>query len=109
MNIEITDYKGNMVIAPSGDVDMHSSPVLRKELLKQIGVNVPCLIVDFGNVSYIDSSGIATFVEGLKTMKTYGGHLKLTGMPDDIVEIFRFSRLDTIFEIYADIDDALNS
>ena len=109
MKIEIIDYKGNMVIAPSGDVDMHSSPTLRKELLKQIDEKVPCLIVDFKNVSYIDSSGIATFVEGLKMMNTYKGQLKLTGMPDEIIEIFKFTKLDSIFEIYTNIDDALNS
>jgi anti-sigma B factor antagonist len=109
MNIEITDYKGSKVIAPSGDVDMHSSPDLRKELLKQIKEKIGCLIVNFENVSYIDSSGIATFVEGLKSMKTYGGRLKLAGMPDEIMEIFKFSRLDSIFEIYTNIDDAFNS
>ncbi|MEF9438713.1 MAG: STAS domain-containing protein [Candidatus Mariimomonas ferrooxydans] len=111
MNIEITDHKGNKVIAVSGDIDMYSSPALRKELLSLIDKKAANLLVDFSGVSYIDSSGIATFVEGLKMMKAggYGGRLKLIGMPEGIMEIFRFSKLDNIFEIYGNVDDALNS
>ncbi|HDZ61763.1 MAG TPA: anti-sigma factor antagonist [Nitrospirae bacterium] len=109
MKIDLVDYQGNKVIEPSGDIDMYSSPVLRKELMRQIDAKAQLLLVDFSNVSYIDSSGIATFVEGLKTMKTYGGRLKLIGLPESIMEIFRFSKLDSIFEIYGNMDEAINS
>lgn len=109
MKIEIVDFKGNKIIAISGDIDMYSSPELRKELMRLIDKKLKSLHVDFKDVSYIDSSGIATFVEGLKTMKTYGGRLKLIDIPEGIMEIFRFSKLDSIFEIYGNIDDALNS
>jgi anti-sigma B factor antagonist len=109
MDISIETVEGKMVIAPSGDVDMHSSPALRNAILDQTGQKAATLIVDFSSVSYIDSSGIATLVEGLKVMNTYGGRLQLTGMTEAILEIFRFSKLDTIFEIYGDLDDALGS
>lgn len=109
MKIETVDYKGNKVVTVSGDIDMYSSPELRNELMRLINKQVKSLYVDFREVSYIDSSGIATFVEGLKTMKGYGGRLKLIGITEGIMEIFRFSRLDSIFEIYGNMDDALNS
>jgi len=38
---------------------------------------------------------------------SYGGRLKLFGMPETIREVFSFSRLDRVFEIYGTIDDAL--
>jgi len=109
VEIEITDYKGIKVIAPSGDIDMYSSPALREELIELIKKRVTPLLIDFRGVSYIDSSGIATFVEGLKAMMAYGGRLKLTGIPEGIMEIFSFSKLDRVFEIYRTIDDAINS
>ncbi len=109
MKIEIVDYQGSKVIEPSGDIDMYSSPALRKELMRQIDAKIQPLLVNFRNVTYIDSSGIATFVEGLKTMKTYGGRLKLVGLPESIMEIFRFSKLDSVFEIYGNMDEAINS
>jgi anti-sigma B factor antagonist len=44
------------------------------------------LLVDLNGVSYIDSSGIATFVEGLKRMMVYGGRLKLIGLLEGVKE-----------------------
>jgi anti-sigma B factor antagonist len=109
MNIEISEYKGKKVIALSGDVDMHSSPVLREKIMGLVKKKVPALFIDFNKVSYIDSSGIATFVEGLKSMKSYGGRLQFFGVPPRIMEIFNFSKLDKVFEIYGNIEDAFNS
>jgi anti-sigma B factor antagonist len=109
MKIEVIDYRGEKVVVPSGDIDMYSSPELRRELMSRIEKKVPRIYIDFKEVSYIDSSGIATFVEGLKTMKSYGGRMKMLGMPEEIMEIFRFSKLDNIFEIYGNMDDAIDN
>ena len=109
MEIGIVDYKGRKVIEVSGDIDMHSSPALRTQLMSLVTQKVSPVIVDFNKVSYIDSSGIATFVEGLKGMKSYGGRLQLFGIPKGIMEIFSFSKLDKVFEIYGNIDDAINN
>jgi len=109
MNIEIGEYKGKKIIALSGDIDMYSSPELRDKLMVLVKKKIPALFVDFKKVSYIDSSGIATFVEGLKGMKSYGGRLQFFGVPKKIMEIFSFSKLDKVFEIYGNIEDAFNS
>lgn len=106
MDIEITDYKGMKVIAPSGEIDMNSSPELRKTLMHFVNAKAPVLFVDFKGVEYIDSSGIATFVEGLKGMMPYGGKLKFLNIPEGIMEIFSFSKLNKVFEIYGNMDDA---
>jgi anti-sigma B factor antagonist len=108
MKIEIIDYKGGKVIEISGDIDMYTSPELRKELMGLIHKKFSPVIVDFKKVSYIDSSGIATFVEALKGIKTYGGSLKFFSIPSRIIEIFNFSKLDRVFEIYRTIDEAMN-
>lgn len=99
MKITINEDNGIKVIAISGDIDMHSSPLLRKELMAFVQKKVTPLHVDFEEVSYIDSSGIATFVEGLKGMLAYGGKLRLVGIPERIMEIFCFAKLDKVFEI----------
>jgi anti-sigma B factor antagonist len=107
MEIEIKDYQGIKVMALSGEIDMYSSPALREEMMGLIDQRVTPLLVDFRGVSYIDSSGIATFVEGLKRMMSYGGRLKLFGLLEGVKEIFNFSRLDKVFEIYGSFEDAL--
>jgi anti-sigma B factor antagonist len=109
MEIEIVVYKGIKVMELSGEIDMYTSPELRRELMGLLHRKVSPLLVDFKEVSYIDSSGIATFVEGLKGIKTYGGRLKFFSIPDRIVEIFNFSKLDRVFEIYRNLDEAIKS
>jgi anti-sigma B factor antagonist len=70
-----------------------------------VRMKVTPLLVDFGEVSYIDSSGIATFVEGLKGVMAYGGKLKFVSIPEQIMEIFCFAKLDKVFEIYGSMHD----
>ncbi|MGC2062788.1 MAG: STAS domain-containing protein [Thermodesulfovibrionales bacterium] len=107
MKIELISHSSNIVIAITGEIDMHSSPELRARLLELIGKKPPVLFIDFTSVSYIDSSGIATFVEGLKGMMPYGGRLKFVSIPPKIAEIFGFAKLDKVFEIHGSMDDAL--
>jgi anti-sigma B factor antagonist len=108
MTVHIADHHGVPLITPSGEIDMDSSPDLRKALMTLAKQRTAILLVDFSGVSYIDSSGIATFVECLKSVMSYGGRLKLFSMTEGIKEIFSFSRLDKVFEIYGNIDDALS-
>lgn len=109
MKIEVSEYKGKKVVEISGEIDMHASPSLRRELMALIGRKTTPLLIDLKGVSYIDSSGIATFVEGLKGMMSFGGRLKLVSIPAGVMEIFNFSKLDRVFEIYGNLDDAINS
>ncbi len=109
MEIKIRDNEGAKTIILSGDIDMDTSPELRKQLLHLIDQRTPVILVDLENVTYIDSSGIATFVEGLKDMMSYSGRLKFFGIPMSVREIFNFSKLDKVFEMYGSMEDALKS
>jgi len=109
MEIKIKDHEGVKIIALSGDIDMYASPEVRKQLLRLIDQRVPVIMVDLSNVTYIASSGIATFVEGLKGMMSYSGRLKFFGIPMKVMEIFNFSKLDKVFDMYASMEDALKS
>ncbi|MGD0887100.1 MAG: STAS domain-containing protein [Thermodesulfovibrionales bacterium] len=109
MEIEIKDREGAKIIVLSGDIDMYTSPGVRKQLLRLIDQRVSVIMVDLADVTYIDSSGIATFVEGLKGMMSYSGRLKFFDIPPRVREIFNFSKLDKVFDMYGSMDDALKS
>ncbi|HTR44109.1 MAG TPA: STAS domain-containing protein [Thermodesulfovibrionales bacterium] len=109
MEIKITDHEGVKIISLSGDIDMYTSPEVRKPLLRLIDQRVPVIMIDLTDVAYIDSSGIATFVEGLKGMMSYRGRLKFFGIPERVKEIFNFSKLDRVFDMYGSMEDALKS
>ncbi len=109
MEIKIEDREGVKIMALSGDIDMYTSTEVRRQLLRLVDQRVPVIMGDLADVTYIDSSGIATFVEGLKGMMSYRGRLKFFGVPVGVKEIFNFSKLDKVFDTYGSLEDALRN
>jgi len=91
------------IVHLTGEVDMRSSPELRKELREVSDTSVPQVAINLQNVSYIDSSGIATLIECLKHVAQYGGKLTLIGVNDDIYPVFELAHLTDVFELKRDL------
>jgi len=93
---EITDGK---TIRPHGKIDILTSAELRSMLNDLTKKKVMNIVVDLEQVTYIDSSGLATLLEGLKNLKEYDGKMKLTNVPDRILKVLSLMKLDMIFDI----------
>ncbi len=92
-----------VVIVVRGEVDLHNSPALRTEILKQLGdPAVRRLVLHLGAVPYMDSSGIAVFVEALQKLRRVGGKVCLTDLQPRVKGLLEIARLDTIFSICPD-------
>ena len=84
----------------SGDIDLASSPQLRKALLRELReLRIPRVVLNLAAVRYIDSSGVASLVEGLKASRDSGSRLILFGLNSAIREVLQLSKLLRIFEI----------
>ncbi len=85
----------------SGDIDLATSPELRKALLRELrDLKIPRVVLNLEGVRYIDSSGVASLVEGLKASRDVGSRLVLFGVNRRIREVLQLSKLLKIFEIY---------
>jgi anti-sigma B factor antagonist len=85
----------------SGDIDLaHSSEVRRVILIEFREKRTPKVILNLLEVNYIDSSGVASLVEGLKASRDVGSRLILFGLSPIAHEVLQLSKLLTIFEIY---------
>jgi anti-sigma B factor antagonist len=104
-------HLGDQVIFDiSGDIDLANSPAMRKALLGEIkGKGGHKVFLNLSNVRYIDSSGIASLVEGLKASRDNGSRLILYGMNSSVREVMELSRLQKIFEIYDSEEQALSA
>src|SRR6204780_967433 len=92
----------------SGDIDLaHSSEVRRVILIEFREKRTPRVILNLLEVRYIDSSGVASLVEGLKASRDVGSRLILFGLTPIAREVLQISRLLTIFEIYDTEEKAL--
>ena len=94
----------------SGDIDLAHSPTMRKVLLGEIKEkHMAKVFLNLKNVRYIDSSGIASLVEGLKASREQGSRLILFSLSPAVREVMQLSRLQKIFEIYENEEQALSS
>jgi anti-sigma B factor antagonist len=96
-----------VVIAPEGEIDLHTSTLVKNQLEPLIADKRPKVIVDLSGVSYIDSSGLAAFIEAMQRVQAYGGMFALCAMRQNVKHIMEIARLDQVFQIYDDRDTAL--
>jgi anti-sigma B factor antagonist len=91
-----------------GDIDLANSPEVRKALLKELKESrVPRVVMNISRVRYIDSSGVASLVEGLKASRDVGSRFILFGLSPSAREVLQLSRLLKIFEVYEDEAQAI--
>ena len=84
----------------SGDIDLATSPEWRKPLLRELReLRTPRVVLNLKAVRYIDSSGVASLVEGLKAARDVGARFILFGLNTTVREVLQLSKLVRIFEI----------
>jgi anti-sigma B factor antagonist len=67
------------------------------------------ILVDLGEVNYIDSVGLSTLVASYTSVRKRGGDLKLLRMMGRVRDLLQITRLSTVFESFDKLDDAIES
>ena len=94
----------------SGDIDFANSPRVRDSVLREIRESLtPRVLVNLSQVRYIDSSGVASLVEGLKASRDLGSRFILFGLSTSAREVLQLSRLIKVFEVYENEEQAMAS
>lgn len=100
--LEITMHRceEGAIVLLRGRVDIDSSPAFRERLLGMLRSELPeAVIVDLTEVSYMESSGIATLIEGLKiALEQQKKTLCLRGLQGGLLHLFRATGISTLFE-----------
>ncbi len=101
MSIEIQtiEQNGNYKIQVSGQVDLYTSPNLRKSLLEAIDKSKETITVQLSHVEYMDSSGVATLVEGLRSATKQKKIFQILSPSHAVRKVLNLSRLETVFQI----------
>jgi len=108
MQISVRHLDKITIFDVAGDVDLASSPELRKALMRELQeLRMPRVVVNLQAVRYIDSSGVASLVEGLKASRDAGSRFVLCGLNTRVTEVLRLSKLRSIFEVCDSEEQAL--
>jgi len=97
------------VVALDGELTVFSSPMLRDRLREVVDAGPKRVVLDLSNVRYVDSSGVATFVEALRLARQAGGDMALAHVNPRVRGVLEIARLDTLFPIADSVEEALNS
>ena len=109
MPVKAENKNGLMVCYIDGEIDINSSPDIKKSFDKLISKKTPKIVINLARVTYVDSSGLATLVEVLKKMKAYGGRMRLVNLSAKIRSLFEITKLEKLFEIMSDEEEAIST
>ena len=91
---------GQLTVALTGEIDHHCAKGYIQAIAAKIEAYTPALcVLDFGEVSFVDSSGIAVVINALRNMTQIEGRLVLTGINAQPLRVFRASGIDKLVEI----------
>ncbi len=97
-----------ILLTLSGRLTAASAPQLRGEFKHFEAVAQPKIILDMSAVQFLDSSGLAALVSGLKSTRERSGWLRLAGVTPQVANIFKLSQLERVFAIFPDVASASN-
>ena len=87
-----------VTLVVSGEIDIESSPRLREAIRRGLG-NSSVLAIDLRDVPYIDSSGIATLIQGYKHALRDGVEFRLVEPSSQVMAVIELSHLHTFFTV----------
>jgi len=108
MDITTEKIKDITVVRLAGRFDAYTAPAVKDKFLELQAAGRVKIVVDLSAVDFVDSTGLATLVAGLKHCRQAGGDLKLAGLRSRVRVIFELTRLDRAFQIYENEAAALS-
>ncbi len=104
------EISGVTVVDVSGRITLgEGSSMLREMVRDMLGKGQNKIVLNLGDVTYIDSSGIGELVSGFTTVKNHGGELKLLNLTKKVHDLLQITKLYTVFDVHNDESAALSS
>ncbi len=101
---------GVMVVDVSGRITLgEGSSNLREGVRDMLGKGQKKILLNLGEVSYIDSSGIGELVSAFTSVANQAGQLKLLHLTKRVRDLLQITKLYTVFEVFDDESKAIGS
>ena len=101
-DVAVIDVAGRITLG-------EGSSALRDALRDLINKNQKKILLNLGEVNYIDSSGIGELVSGFTTVTNSGGQLKLLNLNKRVKDLLQITKLYTVFDVHEDEAGAIRS
>jgi len=110
VNLNIRQVGDVTVVDVAGRITLgEGSSALRETLKEIVGKGQKNILLNLGEVSYIDSSGIGELVSGFTTVTNAGGKLKLLNLNKRVKDLLQITKLYTVFDVHDDEAHAIRA
>lgn len=97
--VVVLDARGRITLGPETET-------LRQKVSALIEAGRKRIVLDLGNVDYIDSAGLGILVSSAASTRRAGGELKLVNLTKRVRDLMQITRLSTLFEVYDTVEKA---
>jgi anti-sigma B factor antagonist len=98
---------GETIFRPVGRIDLSSASEIKRRLADAVELGRPRLVVDLGDVPFIDSSGLGALISGLKVARAAGGYLRIARPNAQARLILELTTLHRVLTPYDSVEAAL--
>ena len=103
-----TDARGIGVVSARGRLNMVSAGQLRETLTELVGQGTVRIVVDLGETTFVDSSGLGAIIAGLKTARQAGGDLQVARPNPAVMTVFELTNLDKVLRPRPTVEEAFD-
>ncbi|MDP5018248.1 STAS domain-containing protein [Anabaena sp. UHCC 0187] len=98
-----------MVLTPAGRLDITTAWQFRLKLQECISKHSPHVVVNLGQVNFIDSSGLTSLVAGMRDADKVKGSFRICNVHPEAKLVFEVTMMDTVFEIFETEEEVLET
>ena len=109
LKIDTKTVGGVEFVVLEGEIDMYVAPKVREALLAACQRCAKGVAVDLTSVPYMDSSGIATLIEGMQWTRKEGSRFFLVGVQQTVMDMLKLAKLHEFFDIYPTEEEVLGT
>ncbi len=99
MSFKISDQDGITLVEVDGELTVGNRERFKQVVLERVEASDRKFLMDFGESSYIDSTGLGALVSLSRKIREAGGQMRLTGLNEDLRTLFELTKLDTVFDL----------
>ncbi len=97
------------VVRLAGRLDLLAAAEVKQLLTKTVSDGARVLVIDMGEVSFVDSSGLGALIGGLKAARLAGGDLRLANVGTQAQTILELTTLNRVLRVYPNVAEALQA
>ena len=109
MSLASKDMAGARIITvDSSRIDAAMAIKFKEDMRSQTDGAPPRVVLNLTSVDFIDSSGLGAIVASMKQLEK-GCRMDLAGLSPTVTKVFRLTRMDTVFQLYDTLEDAMSA